>query len=100
MNGEEFVNHLKDNPDAKAEDYLPARDYLRPYMLYLVHCNILIQDVAPRNSPKFVFYPTHCTNLTLNNATIYNDWWAQNGDGMDISACKNVVIYKCIVNCR
>ena len=31
-------------------------------------------------------------------ATIYNDWWAQNGDGIDISACKKVVIYKCAVN--
>ena len=34
----------------------------------------------------------------MNKVNIYNDWWAQNGDGIDISACKNVVIYKCTVN--
>ncbi len=73
---------------------------IRPYMLYLVGCkNILVENVTLRNSPKFVFYPTKCTNLSIIGANIYNDWWAQNGDGIDISACKNVVIYKTIVSC-
>jgi polygalacturonase len=99
MNGESFLQKIKNKTDATPDDYLPARDYLRPYMLYLIHCDtILIQGVALRNSPKFVFYPNHCTNLTLDGVTLYNDWWAQNGDGMDISACKNVAIYKCLVN--
>jgi len=99
MNGESYLQKLKGKTDATPDDYLPARDYLRPYMLYLIQCDtILIQGVALRNSPKFVFYPNHCTNLTVDGATIYNDWWAQNGDGMDISACKNVVIYNCLVN--
>ena len=34
----------------------------------------------------------------MNRVSVYNDWWAQNGDGIDISACKNVVVYKCNVN--
>jgi polygalacturonase len=73
---------------------------IRPYMLYLVGCtNILVENVTLRNSPKFVFYPSKCTNLSIIGANIYNDWWAQNGDGIDISACKNVVIYKTIVSC-
>jgi polygalacturonase len=29
---------------------------------------------------------------------IFNAYWAQNGDGMDISASKNVVIYRCTVS--
>jgi DNA sulfur modification protein DndE len=45
-----------------------------------------------------VFDPSHCTNLTLRGVTIFNEWWAQNGDGIDISACHNVVIYRCTVN--
>ncbi len=81
------------------EDMLPARDYLRPYMILLSYCeNILIEGVTMRNSPKFVFYPNNCTNLTVRYANVYNEWYAQNGDGMDISACKNVIIYKCNVN--
>lgn len=100
MNGDEYLKQLKkNNKKAPAADYLPARDFLRPYMLYLVNCeNILIEGITLRNSPKFVFYPNHCTNLTMRNTIIFNEWWAQNGDGIDISACKNVMIYKCTVS--
>lgn len=82
-------------PSKEAQD----NDRLRPYMVSLINCKrILIQGVTLRNSPKFVFCPNSCTDLTMEQATIYNDWWAQNGDGIDISACKNVVIYRCTVN--
>jgi len=71
----------------------------RPHLLYLVNCdNILLQDITLKNSPKFMFYPTRCTNLTMIGVHVYNEWWAQNGDGIDISACKGVVIYRCTVN--
>ena len=100
MNGEDYLKKIKQKTDKPmAEDYLPARDFLRPYMVYFVNCsNVLIEDVTLRNSPKFVFYPNRCTNLTMNKVNVYNDWWAQNGDGIDISACKNVMVYKCNVN--
>ncbi|UAY53390.1 glycoside hydrolase family 28 protein [Ferruginibacter albus] len=99
MAGEVVVDRLKDNTNATPDDYITARDFLRPYMLQLISCeNILIDGVALRNSPKFVLYPNKCTNLIISNATIFNDWWAQNGDGMDISACKNVVVYKTTVS--
>ncbi len=100
MDGEDYLKNLK-NKTAKPtpEDYLPARDFLRPYMVYLVNCeNVLLEGVTIRNSPKFVFYPNHCNNLTMRHVTIFNEWWAQNGDGIDISACKNVMIYKCTVS--
>jgi polygalacturonase len=71
----------------------------RPVMVSFVKCKrIMIQGVLLRNSPKFVFYPGHCTDPTLDHVRIYNDWWAQNGDGIDISACKRVMIYGCTVN--
>jgi polygalacturonase len=28
---------------------------------------------------------------------INNEWWAQNGDGIDINSYKNVLVYKCTV---
>jgi polygalacturonase len=34
----------------------------------------------------------------MRRVNVFNEWWAQNGDGIDISACKNVAIYKCTVN--
>jgi polygalacturonase len=98
--GESFMKDLKkSNPQASAADYLPARDWLRPYMVALVNCQrVLLRGVTIRNSPKFVFCPNNCTDLTMDHVNIFNDWWAQNGDGIDISACKKVVIYKCTVN--
>ncbi|MDQ6755820.1 MAG: glycoside hydrolase family 28 protein [Bacteroidota bacterium] len=100
MEGEDFLKELKEkNVKPSAEGYLPARDFLRPYMLYLVNCqNILIENVTLRNSPKFVFYPNNCFNLTIRYVNIFNEYAAQNGDGIDISASKNVVIYKCNVS--
>ena len=100
MEGEAFVKNLKaTKANAANDDYLPARDFLRPYMVMFSGCeNILIEGVTIRNSPKFIFYPTKCKNITLRNANFFNEWWAQNGDAIDISASKNVVIYKCNVS--
>jgi len=100
MEGEKYLKELKQkNPKPSPDDYLPARDFLRPYMVYFIDCNnILLESVTLRNSPKFVFYPNSCNNLTMRYVNVFNDWWAQNGDGIDISQCKNVLIYRCTVS--
>ena len=100
MEGEAYLKRLKkEKPNATAEDYLPARDFLRPKMVVINNSDkVLIEGVTIRNSPSFVFNPNNCTNLTMRSANIFNEYWAQNGDGIDISACKNVLIYKCNVS--
>lgn len=96
--GDSYLRRLK-GKNATADDYLPARDFLRPVLFTLVNCrHILIKGVLLRNSPKFVFYPNHCTDLTMDHVRIFNEWWAQNGDGIDISACRKVLLYRCTVN--
>jgi polygalacturonase len=90
------------SPDGQI--WWPSRECMendshRPYMVAFNNCHrILIRGVLLRNSPKFVFCPSHCTDLTMDHARIFNEWWAQNGDGIDISACKRVVVYGCTVN--
>ncbi len=97
--GEEYVKSLKEKSNVTAEDYVAARDFLRPYMVYFIKCKqVLLEGITLRNSPKFVFYPNNCRDLTMNKVNVYNDFAAQNGDGIDISACKNVMIYQCTVN--
>ncbi|MES2429533.1 MAG: glycoside hydrolase family 28 protein [Bacteroidota bacterium] len=100
LEGEAYVKDLKQRvAKPTAADNLPARDFLRPHLLFLVNCeNVLVENVTIRNSPKFIFYPSKCTNLTIRNANFFNEWWAQNGDAIDISACENVVVYKCNVS--
>ena len=76
-----------------------SKDSQRPYMIYFDHCQrVLLQGVTFRNSPKFVIYPTHCRDLTLRDVNVFNEWWAQNGDGIDISASTNVLLYRCNVS--
>ena len=99
MNGDAYLRRLRGKTDLTANDYLPARDFLRPVLFTLNNCkHILIRGVLLRNSPKFVFYPNNCSDLTMDHVRIFNEWWAQNGDGIDISASHNVLLYGCNVN--
>jgi polygalacturonase len=99
MYGEEYLKRLKGKDNLTEKDFLPARDFLRPKMIVFVDCkNVLYEGVTFRNSPNFVVNPQRCTNLTIRNVHVFNEWWAQNGDGIDVSACKNVMIYKTVVS--
>ncbi|WP_460584156.1 glycoside hydrolase family 28 protein [Hymenobacter arcticus] len=99
MGGEALVKKLKANPNATEADYLPARDYLRPKMVVITNSqNLLLDGPTFRNSPMFVINPKGITNLIIRNVQVHNDYWAQNGDGIDISASHNVVIYHCTVS--
>lgn len=101
LNGKRYVRELeatKNKKERTPQDYLPARDYLRPHMVLLINCKkVLIDGLTIQNSPKFALYPNWCTDVVVRNVKINNEWWAQNGDGIDISSCKNVLIYDCIV---
>jgi polygalacturonase len=99
MGGEALLKRLKANPNATEADYLPARDYLRPKMVVITNSqNLLLDGPTFRNSPMFVLNPKGITNLIIRNVQVHNDYWAQNGDGIDISASHNVVIYHCTVS--
>ena len=101
MRGQNYINTLelaKPRKDLRAADYLPARDFIRPDLVSLINCNtVLVDGPTFKNSPMYAFHPEHCENLIIRNIKINNEWWAQNGDGIDISSCKNVLIYKCSV---
>lgn len=99
MNGESYLKEVKRKGKlASKADYLPARDFLRPYMVLLSDCQrVLIDGPTFMNAPKFALVPKRCTDLVIRDVKINNEWYAQNGDGMDISDSKRVVVYKCTV---
>lgn len=99
MNGDKnFVQFKKDKKKLTAEDLLPLRDAMRPRLVSLVHCKkILIDGVTFENSPSFAFNPNFCEDMVIRNLKINNEYWAQNGDGIDIGSSKNVMLYKSTV---
>lgn len=99
MEGEDYIKSLKKKGNVTTDDYLPARDFLRPNLVVINNSkNVLIDGPTFKNSPKFVLNPGNCTNLIIRNVTINNEYYAQNGDGIDLSACKNAIVYRCTVN--
>ena len=73
-----------------------VKSFLRPVMLHFVGCkNILLEGVTFENSPAWNLHPMCCENLILNNLNVRNPWYSQNGDGVDVESCKNVVIAHC-----
>lgn len=76
------------------EEFMKIRDFLRPVMLSLVSCKkVLIDGPTFQNSPAWNLHPLMCEDLTIRNTTVRNPWYSQNGDGIDIESCKNVLLY-------
>lgn len=100
MNGEQYLKTLrqsKKNPTP--EELAGAREFLRPTMVDLVGCNrVLIDGPTFTNTPGWALHPTQCENLVIRNTTVTNNWWGQNTDAADISACRNVLFYRNVLD--
>ncbi len=80
-------------------DYARYRDLLKPPLMLLSNCKqVLLDGPTFRNSPVWNLHPYLCDDLTVRNITIYNEIWAQNGDGIDFDSCRNVLMIECSVN--
>ncbi|MBK8951017.1 MAG: glycoside hydrolase family 28 protein [Chitinophagaceae bacterium] len=80
-------------PDRDAAFYESIKDFLRPNMVLFTKCkNVLLEGVIFQNSPAWCLHPLMCENLTVKNIFVKNPWYAQNGDGIDVESCKNVLI--------
>jgi len=76
------------------EEFMKIRDFLRPVMVSLISCKkVLIDGPTFQNSPAWNIHPLMCEDLTVRNTTVRNPWYSQNGDGIDIESCKNVLLY-------
>ncbi|MCU0404784.1 MAG: glycoside hydrolase family 28 protein, partial [Chitinophagaceae bacterium] len=69
------------------------KDFLRPNLVYIANCkNILLEGITFQNSPAWCLHPLMSEHLTVRNVLVKNPWYAQNGDGIDVESCKNVLI--------
>jgi polygalacturonase len=82
------ISHEKD-----AAYYESIKDFLRPNLLLLTKCKyILLEGVTFQNSAAWCLHPLMSEHLTVRNILVKNPWYAQNGDGIDVESCKNVLI--------
>ena len=76
-----------------AADFAEIKDFLRPNLVVFTKCDrILLEGVTFQNSPAWNLHPLMCTNLIVRNVYAKNPWYAQNGDGIDVESCKDVLI--------
>jgi polygalacturonase len=76
------------------EEFMKIRDFLRPVLVSLVSCKkVLLDGPTFQNSPAWNIHPLMCEDLTIRNIVVRNPWYSQNGDGIDIESCKNVLLY-------
>ncbi len=80
-------------PEKTIEDVKQVKAFLRPNMVVLSRCKtVLLEGVTFQNSPAWNLHPLMCEDLTVRNVYAKNPWYGQNGDGIDIESCKNVVV--------
>ena len=81
------------SPDKTEEFYNSVKDFLRPNLLLLTDCKyILLDGPTFQNSPAWCLHPLMSEHITVRNISVKNPWYAQNGDGIDVESCRNVLI--------
>lgn len=79
------------------EEWNEIRAWLRPVLLNFVKCKqVLLQGVTFKNSPCWCLHPLSCDHITLDNVKVYNPWYSQNGDALDLESCSNALITHCV----
>ena len=82
---------LKHYPNL-ADDY-KTQEQMRMHMIRLSECeNVLIKGVTIQNAPKFHLVPHRCKHVIIDGVEVRCPWNAQNGDGIDIMQCSDVLV--------
>jgi polygalacturonase len=80
-------------PGKTLKDYAEYKDFYRPNMLVLTNCKkVFISGTTFQNSANWCMHTLLCEDITIRNAHVKNPWYAQNGDGIDIESCRNVLL--------
>ncbi len=75
------------------EDFRRYKDFFRPNLMVLTSCKkILLDGPTFQNSAAWCLHPLLCEDLTVRNVQVKNPWYAQNGDGIDVESCTNVLV--------
>jgi polygalacturonase len=96
LNGLQIMASLQRKEGVTLQDYAVVRSYLRPVMVALIQCrNVLLDGPTFQNSPAWNIHPLLCENMIVRNINVRNPWYSQNGDGLDLESCRNVIVTNC-----
>lgn len=71
----------------------------RPRLIRFIGCDkFMIQGVVVQNSPSFHVNMILCRDFILDSIMVRCPWNAQNGDGIDLSSCRNALLTQCSVD--
>lgn len=80
--------------DAQWEE---MRVWLRPVLVSIRKSKkVLLEGVTFKNSPAWCIHPLSCESLIVNDVKVFNPWYSQNGDALDVESCKNVLVSNCL----
>ncbi|WP_264530397.1 glycoside hydrolase family 28 protein [Flavobacterium sp. N502540] len=75
------------------EEFEAIHDFLRPVLVSIQNSKrVLFDGPVFQNSPAWNLHPFMVEDLIVRNITVRNPWFSQNGDGLDVESCKNVII--------
>lgn len=91
--GSTYSNPGVINDQKDAAFYQSVKDFLRPNLVVIEKCNgVLLEGITFQNSPAWCLHPLMSKNITVRNVFVKNPWYAQNGDGIDVESCDQVLI--------
>jgi polygalacturonase len=96
LRGAKLTDNFNVPPFKTKAEFEAVKDFLRPVMVSLIKCKkVLLDGPTFQNSPAWCLHPLMSEDVTLRNLTVRNPWYSQNGDGLDLESCKNVMIEHC-----
>ena len=76
-----------------------SQEKLRTHLVRFTSCErVHVSGVTIQNSPKFHLVPRFCKDVIIEDVKVRCPWNAQNGDGIDIMQCQDVLVTRCTVD--
>ena len=83
-------------PWPHAPEKFMVNDWRPAQMIFFCNCSgIKICDTELFNAPYWTCFFYNCSDVSVNNVYIKNDFRTPNGDGFDIDCCSNVSVSNC-----